>query len=170
MTSPLMFMNVDAPVFITFEMEERPAEECVGGWAEAGLAVRAVRGNKMRTEAAMYSEFAAALQFPWYFGENRDAFFDCLTDLSWLPPGAGYVVVVVGAHELLVDSSPDVHRWFAECLEEARAFWSEPADQGEPWERSAVSFHVVLQHSGRHGDDVASRWTQAGASLRHFAT
>ena len=34
------------------------------------LAVRVVRGHKMRRLPDLYDEFAAALQFPNYFGEN----------------------------------------------------------------------------------------------------
>src|SRR4051794_14218909 len=47
-------------------------------------ASRFIRGNKSRTAAAFFDESAAALQFPYYFGENWDAFHDCVTDLEWL--------------------------------------------------------------------------------------
>jgi RNAse (barnase) inhibitor barstar len=45
-----------------------------------------------------YSELAAALQFPDYFGENPAAVAECLTDLSWMPADA-YLLVVVD-HEV----------------------------------------------------------------------
>jgi len=31
---------------------------------------RPVRGRKMRTVEGLYAEFAAAMQFPYYFGDN----------------------------------------------------------------------------------------------------
>ncbi|WP_053737829.1 barstar family protein [Nocardia sp. NRRL S-836] len=36
---------------------------------------------------------AEALSFPSWFGQNLDALYDSLTDLSWLPAGK-YVLVV----------------------------------------------------------------------------
>lgn len=43
--------------------------------------------------------FAAALSFPDYFGHNLDALYDCLTDLSWLPPGE-HVLIWPGSEKL----------------------------------------------------------------------
>src|SRR5262245_41285350 len=42
---------------------------------------RVVRGVKCSTATKLFDEFAAALQFPDYFGENWDAFSDCFADL-----------------------------------------------------------------------------------------
>ena len=36
-------------------------------------------------KATLLARFAAALQFPDWFGHNWDALADCITDLSWLP-------------------------------------------------------------------------------------
>ncbi|WP_045311002.1 barstar family protein [Lentzea aerocolonigenes] len=44
-------------------------------------------------KAAAISAIAAALDFPSWFGQNLDALYDSLTDLSWLPAGE-YVLVV----------------------------------------------------------------------------
>jgi hypothetical protein len=38
------------------------------------VAVRFLRGRKMTTTASLLDEFSAALQFPYYFGGNWDAF------------------------------------------------------------------------------------------------
>ncbi|MCO1582275.1 barstar family protein [Crossiella sp. SN42] len=46
-----------------------------------------VDGSELRTKRAVLQAFARALSFPDYFGVNLDALYDCLTDLSWLPPG-----------------------------------------------------------------------------------
>jgi RNAse (barnase) inhibitor barstar len=44
-------------------------------------------------KAAAISAIARALDFPEWFGQNLDALYDSLTDLSWLPEGE-YVLVV----------------------------------------------------------------------------
>ena len=76
-------------------------------WSQArdeGTVVRLVRGAKMRTFAAAYDELAAALQLPYYFGENLDALEECLTDLEWLP-GPRHLLLVRDADLLLADES-----------------------------------------------------------------
>ena len=51
------------------------------------LTVRTVRGRKIRTVGRLFDEMAAALQFPYYFGENWPAFDECLADIDWLADG-----------------------------------------------------------------------------------
>ena len=43
-----------------------------------GTSARILRGWKMRTVTKMFDEFGAAMQFPYYFGENWPAFDECL--------------------------------------------------------------------------------------------
>src|SRR5262245_37794893 len=68
--------------------------------AGARGAVRFVRGRKAGTAAAFFDEAAAALQFPDYFGENWDAFHDCVDDLAWLHADA-VVLGLLDADRLL---------------------------------------------------------------------
>ena len=44
-------------------------------------------------KAAAISAIAHALDFPEWFGQNLDALYDSLTDLSWLPEGESVLVV-----------------------------------------------------------------------------
>jgi RNAse (barnase) inhibitor barstar len=67
------------------------------------------------------ARIASALQFPAWFGQNWDALFDCLTDLSWRP-ARGYVLVLEHAGELR-DSSPEVYDTALGILGEAAAAW-----------------------------------------------
>jgi len=103
--------------------------------APSDYRLREVRGDRMRTVGAAFDEFAAALQFPYYFGHNRDAFDDCLGDLDdFLGPAAGYVVAVRDADDLLGDT-PNERAWLTEALTDCAQDWS---DRG-------VVFRVVLQ-------------------------
>jgi hypothetical protein len=104
------------------------------------VAARLIRGQKARTTAALFDEFAAALQFPCYFGENWDALAECLTDLEWLP-GDAYVVFITNSNRLMEEESPhELHR-LLELLAYAGAEWA----KGPSAEQPAKPFHTVMQ-------------------------
>ncbi|MGA9118536.1 MAG: barstar family protein [Bacteroidota bacterium] len=58
-----------------------------------GKAARILRGQRCQTRERLFQEFAAALQFPHYFGDNWDALEECLGDLEWL--GAEQLILVI---------------------------------------------------------------------------
>ncbi|MFB8274043.1 barstar family protein [Nocardia colli] len=103
--------------------------------APSGYLVRELRGTKMRTLGRLFDEVASALQFPYYFGENKDAFDECLRDLDdFVGEGTGYVVVVRDSVHLLADE-PAERDWFAEAMRDCADYWS----------RRGIPFRVVLQ-------------------------
>lgn len=103
--------------------------------APADYRVRELRGAKMRTVAQLFDEFAAAFQFPYYFGANKDAFDECLRDLDdFVGDAPGYVTVVRNAADLLADD-PTERVWFDSAMRECAAYWT----------RRDVAFRVVLQ-------------------------
>ncbi|GAB2718807.1 barstar family protein [Nocardia thraciensis] len=103
--------------------------------APAGYLVRELRGAKMRTTAGVFDEFAAAFQFPYYFGENKDAFDECLRDLSdFVGEAPGYVAVIRDSDQLLADQ-PNQLAWFTEAMRAAAATWSS----------YGAAYRVVLQ-------------------------
>jgi len=65
---------------------------------------------------------AEALEFPDWFGRNWDAFFDCLTDLSWLPAG-GHVLVLLNTNEMRRDA-PEAFDTAKSIMQEAAAIWA----------------------------------------------
>ncbi len=88
------------------------------------VAGRLVRGKKMRTTPSLYDEFAAALQFPYYFGENGDAFDECLTDLEGLAADAYTILVSDSVH--LLEAEPLEHLALSlRALERAGLEWSQ---------------------------------------------
>jgi RNAse (barnase) inhibitor barstar len=169
MTSPLPLLKVaDEPGLLILAGDPEAVSQAALDWADSGLVVRVVRGRKTRTLAGLFDEFAAALQFPWYFGENLDAFDECLTDLSWLPQQAGYVIVITDAGEVLADSGPRALGQFADLLTMVRERWASPVSDGQWWDRPAVPFHVVLPAPAGEVAALAERWTAAGAVVRPF--
>jgi hypothetical protein len=89
----------------------------------------------MRTTAGVFDEFAAALQFPYYFGDNRDAFDECLRDLDeFVGEAPGYVVVIRDSSGLLADQREDLE-WFADAMTQAAEYWA----------AKGTVFRVVLQ-------------------------
>ncbi|MEV5839633.1 barstar family protein [Nocardia sp. NPDC052112] len=103
--------------------------------APVDYAVRELRGPKMRTTAGVFDEFAAAFQFPYYFGANKDAFDECLRDLDdFVGSAAGYVAVIRDSADLLVDELEE-RTWFTEAMREAADYWS----------TKGLAFRVVLQ-------------------------
>ncbi|MFC9965964.1 barstar family protein [Nocardia ignorata] len=103
--------------------------------APADYRVRELRGTKMRDVTTLFDEFAAAFQFPYYFGANKDAFDECLRDLDdFVGDAPGYVAVVRTADDLLADE-PTERAWFEAAMRDCAAYWS----------RRDVVFRVVLQ-------------------------
>jgi hypothetical protein len=99
------------------------------GLREQGLETRWLRASKMRTANALFDEFAAALQFPPYFGENWDALDECLNDLDWLE-GDSAALFILNADLLLTDAPPEDGRILFEILQAAE---------------SNLPFHIVMQ-------------------------
>jgi hypothetical protein len=97
--------------------------------------VREVRGPVMPTVAGVFNEFAAAFQFPYYFGHNKDAFDECMRDLDeFVGPAGRYLVVVREAPGLLA-GAPVERDWFFGAMD----FYA------TEWIRRGVAFRVVLQ-------------------------
>jgi RNAse (barnase) inhibitor barstar len=109
---------------------------------ETRVVCRTIRGQKARTTQALFDEFAAALQFPYYFGENWDAFDECLTDLEWLPADA-YVLLIENSTHLLETETSEQLSAFFQALERAGREWGTPVVGQFP--RPAKGFHVLLQ-------------------------
>ena len=170
MTDSLALTNVASEFRpLLLEGDAQVIGSTVLGWVAAGLTARVVRGRKARTLTGLFDEFSAALQFPLYFGENKDAFNECITDLEALPAGDGYVLAITEPDQVLADAEADELQWLAGALESASAAWSQPVELGEWWDRPAVPFHVVLAGERAVIDSARRRWMSAGARPLSFS-
>jgi RNAse (barnase) inhibitor barstar len=114
--------------------------------------VRLVRGHKMKTVSHLFDEFAAAFQFPYYFGENWAALSECLADLSWLPAEA-YLLIVENASDMLPEDENSL-RILINVLTDVASEWSMPIKQGGIWDRPGRPFHVILHASDEGADNL----------------
>ncbi|MBB2974958.1 hypothetical protein FHX49_000499 [Microbacterium endophyticum] len=166
MTVPLTLMTVDSELrLLLLEGDAESIGIAVMAWADAGLTVRIVRGRKMRSRKGVLDEFAAALQFPLYFGDNEDAFDECISELETLPAGEGYVVTMTEPDQVLADEEALELEWLVCSLRAAAAEWARPIELGEWWDRPAVPFHVILAGGSNHVVEAARRWSSAGAAV-----
>jgi hypothetical protein len=118
---------------------------------------RVARGHKATTEAALFDECAAAWQFPYYFGENWDAFEECITDLEWLPAKA-YVFFVNRAIHLLEKEPKERFDLLLSVLQNSAKEWGQPT-YGHP-----AKFHVLLQGTATEQPSLERRLQGAGVS------
>lgn len=107
------------------------------------LAVRFVRGQKMLRETDVFDEFAAAWQFPWYFGENWNAFDECITDLEWIAADS-FLTIILDSNLLLMDAEEDALDAFVKHMAWTREEWARPIARGEPWDRSSKWFGIIF--------------------------
>lgn len=119
---------------LNYEMNrERPCQ----------FAIRVVRGRKMKTRAGLFNEFAAALQFPDYFGENWAALDECLSDLEWIP-SAGYAVMVSNALSVLSEEDPEDRAILLRLLVRVCKYWATEHRVFPSREPKPTPFHVVF--------------------------
>ncbi|MGH9823901.1 MAG: barstar family protein [Blastocatellia bacterium] len=143
------------------------------GWSLSGdpknpIVVRFLRGKKMQWTESLFDEFAAALQFPYYFGGNWGAFNECINDLSWLP-GDAYVLVITDSHQLLSQEVDDQLPILIRVLQEAGSEWVRESEMSRALGRGPASFHAVFQCPEPELESLRSRLIVAGAECDQIA-
>jgi RNAse (barnase) inhibitor barstar len=117
----------------------------------------------MKDTEGVFDEFAAAFQFPYYFGENWAAFNDCLTDLSWLP-AAAYLVCITKADQLLSSEAPASFEVLVEYLQDIARGWGGENPNLALMGRKATPFHILMQVSKDVEQITLDRLASAGAT------
>ncbi len=96
-----------------------------------------LRGSRMRTRRGLMDEWAAAAQFPPYFGGTWDALRDALSDL---PEGGTFLLLE--ADQLLQDAPPEDFVTLLAVLRDVRG------------DLAPGPFRVVLQAEPAHYDTL----------------
>lgn len=103
---------------------------------EGGLHVRLLDVEHITDKAGLLRVFADALSFPEWFGHNLDALLDCLTDLDWLAPEQGLLIVIEGCAMPATTCSET----FDVVLDILR-------DAVDDWRARGIAAHVLLDLS-----------------------
>lgn len=132
--------------------------------AGARWAARFIRGRKARTVNHFFDECSAALQFPPYFGENWDACYDCLADLSWLHAD-GVIVCITDAVHLLDGAPAEQIQRCSTVLGNATQLGSQPRPP-----KTVRPLHVVFQATPLEEAALLKRWEAAGVHLNRLGS
>lgn len=111
-----------------------------------GFSIFELDALQMKNLNGFYDEISSALKMPDYFGRNFNALDECLTDLEWLSSN-GYLIVVRNAELLLSDETFDSLEGLLSIFSKAGKEWAIEVNEGNPWDRKAIPFHVILEIS-----------------------
>jgi hypothetical protein len=124
---------------------------------------RIIRGGHGRTLDDFYAESAAALQFPYYFGENWDAYSDCIRDLAWIV-GDAFLIMIDDAHLLLDQEDPRMFEILISIHARATTAWLTPfAYAGQT--REPVPFHTIFSCDDAYLEPFLNRLRAAQAEF-----
>ena len=114
-----------------------------------------IRGKKCNTKEKLFDEFAAAFQFPDYFGENWDAFNECINDLDWIS-AKGYFIFI-SCFDLFLKSYEQDLKIFVEVMEAAGKSWTNAENENANWEKLSTPFHIILHAEKEKEVEVRTR-------------
>lgn len=93
----------------------------------AGYAYFHLEGQKLCKKEQFLIHAAMAMHFPESFGDNWDAFEDCLTDLSWIE--AERYLILYDHTDCFAEHAPQHFDTLLEIFRESAEFWH---GQGKP--------------------------------------
>ncbi|MDX1764211.1 MAG: barstar family protein [bacterium] len=107
-----------------YTIAEVPETSEIGDLAASkGLAFFHVDFGRVWSKKSFLRRLARDLQFPPYFGENWDAFEECLNDMAWAP-APGYVILLEN-WETFARRSPGEMETALSIFEDATLSWSD---------------------------------------------
>lgn len=87
-----------------------------------------INDNTIHDTNSFFKEFATTLNFPNYFGYNWDAFYDCITDLSWIKNQDRFLIVYKNPHKFM-HHNPETWKIANTVLLDTIEFWNKQDKQ-----------------------------------------
>ena len=82
-----------------------------------------LEGQKIEKKEQFLNHAAVVLKFPSHFGNNWDAFYDCITDMEWVR-GTGYVIYFDHTDSFAAHHESQLET-IIELFQDAVDFWRE---------------------------------------------
>lgn len=134
------------PGLYRFRSEAEP-ETLAGEAQAAGWQYIHLDGATIKDKAGFLAAAKTAFAMPGYVGKNWDALEEAVNDLSWLPPGNGYVVVYDSA-QVFGEHNPRGFGVACAILEGAV----------QNWAANGVPFYVLMRGAGVYDDPALASW------------
>ena len=104
-------------------------------------------GENMKSWDDFDMRFSSAFEFPFWYGENPDAFDEVMRNLAWLEYDQIFILIL-NAHQVMIQPHTEwTHcspTFAVELLGHAAEFWNIEASEGEGWDHPAKPFHVLF--------------------------
>lgn len=115
------FLKGERPPGLYRLTQEIPVDVLSASCRDCGWQLFHIDGETVTNKAEFLQVSAKAMNFPDYFGENWDAFEDCLIDFSWCP--ASKYILLYTQPENFAINSPFQWATAKEILTEAVSYW-----------------------------------------------
>lgn len=103
--------------------------------------VTMIDGQKCRNKKSFFREFAKKMKFPDYFGDNWDAFDECLNDLEWLD--CDQYVLFIKDFNFIFENDEKNLEIFLNILVDAVEEWKMGREYGA-LQTPPTPFHIVM--------------------------
>ena len=141
----VFFENVQPPFLLKSTLGLSEFEDWMNSLRSGcGRYVAVLRGERMQNFASFFQEIAAALQFPYYFGNNWNALDECMKDLEWLT-AKSFIIGITNSELVLSQEGNDDRHAFGVLLKETCEDWSMPYEEDKEWGRPSRPFHIIMQ-------------------------
>jgi len=162
-----LLFNPDGPALSVLPATPSEVYDLMFGWKpkHPEWDILRVGGERLKSidKPRFMNEVSAALQFPYYFGHNWDAFRECVNDLSWLN-GASFLIIFDSAQYLLSESDDDFQillRILTDTHEEWRAVTTDFGERG----KLPIAFQSVLACDPEAVEALEQRMRNANATF-----
>jgi RNAse (barnase) inhibitor barstar len=134
---------------------------------DKNIHVFVINGRNCKNDVDLFHEFARTMNFPSYFGNNWDAFSECIGDLEWISAPA-YVIYIINAEKLLEGEEESKFKILIEILEYNAKEWSQGRIEQYNVDHAITPFHIVFLCDERDSDIFISKLTRASVKYINY--
>jgi hypothetical protein len=121
--------------------------------AEEGILQVVMDGNQVKNLDAFYKSCNEGFQFPDYFGENLEAFYELINDLDWLEKKGFYILIK--NYDAWMSEDIEDKMMCIEMLYQTAIEWQEvPNYEGEEEYRTATDFRIYIDKNSSILNDL----------------